>query len=522
MVSDEHHLVDELINELIDCGQIEPEPVHVLPNLATYQHDLEPKIPATIPEIPTAPITVNSAKSATYTPAANTSHTYTSKLAPRSPILMALNPMRRGRSVSFDSGRSIDLTRHSSIADLLVPMSHTQGSLFNQYYNWLLALPLEHYSQRLFPFFLGMAFMYVLHSMESTLWYCGGVVAQAAKIIAFYGPIVLGVLWFAGVVKKDTFTEWPAAKYRFFTTRGPNEDVPVVPMVSTSPRMEALERVLVSPIQIIPGGQESPRAQVSPIAQAAQVSPTAKVATMRMSPKVSPIAIRSEELPTRERKVQPRAYSEEPMGSPIIHPRECEVAPFPPFHHSPPGVKERPRVQRVGTDTREQSRKSRQVHTYLSEERRHSSASLPGREVYRDAYRDAYRDRSRDDPYRDRLRDDRYRDSIRVRDDPYKDVRDLYRDQRDYRDYRDNRDLKGAKYRDPRVPKFYKPLPPVIKMPNKEINHEADLPLVHEVKLKNLDQEPQYDLDRLGTVLSKKSVLGTRANYLRFLSNVEN
>lgn len=70
-----------------------------------------------------------------------------------------------------------------------------------------------------------------------------------------------------------------------------------------------------------------------------------------------------------------------------------------------------------------------------------------------------------------------------------------------------------------------KPLPPV--MPQ-----EADLPMVNEVRLLSLeDDDDAHDdefesaslqLDRQGTAFSKRSVLGTRANYLRFLANVNN
>lgn len=70
-----------------------------------------------------------------------------------------------------------------------------------------------------------------------------------------------------------------------------------------------------------------------------------------------------------------------------------------------------------------------------------------------------------------------------------------------------------------------KPLPPV--MPR-----EADLPMVNEVRLLSLEDDndgfdngfesASLQLDRQGTTLSKRSVLGTRANYLRFLANVNN
>lgn len=58
---------------------------------------------------------------------------------------------------------------------------------------------------------------------------------------------------------------------------------------------------------------------------------------------------------------------------------------------------------------------------------------------------------------------------------------------------------------------------------------DHDLPLVYEVRLRdNYDSLPDVDpipglntgLDRLGSVMSKQSVLGTRANYNRFLQNV--
>lgn len=75
--------------------------------------------------------------------------------------------------------------------------------------------------------------------------------------------------------------------------------------------------------------------------------------------------------------------------------------------------------------------------------------------------------------------------------------------------------------------RFYKPLPPVIKMPPSTRGEpDPDLPLVYEVKLSSMDEnDPTHHhraaLDRLGTVMSKKLVLGTRANYSKFLANVD-
>lgn len=62
---------------------------------------------------------------------------------------------------------------------------------------------------------------------------------------------------------------------------------------------------------------------------------------------------------------------------------------------------------------------------------------------------------------------------------------------------------------------------------NKIEDVEQELPLVHEVRLRdnydippNLTQMKLSGLERLGSVMSKQSVLGTRANYNKFLSNV--
>lgn len=66
----------------------------------------------------------------------------------------------------------------------------------------------------------------------------------------------------------------------------------------------------------------------------------------------------------------------------------------------------------------------------------------------------------------------------------------------------------------------FKPLPPVIQSGKRG---ETDLPLAYEVKLRTSESDDDtslMDLDRLETVLSKKSVLGTRANYAKFLANV--
>lgn len=70
----------------------------------------------------------------------------------------------------------------------------------------------------------------------------------------------------------------------------------------------------------------------------------------------------------------------------------------------------------------------------------------------------------------------------------------------------------------------YKPLPPV-----KAPAYEEDLPMAYEVKLKSIyddeplrgyGQETHRTLERLGTMMSQKSVLGTRKNYNKFLANV--
>lgn len=68
--------------------------------------------------------------------------------------------------------------------------------------------------------------------------------------------------------------------------------------------------------------------------------------------------------------------------------------------------------------------------------------------------------------------------------------------------------------------KINKPLPPV----QAETSRDAELPLVYEVKLRSLHDEEvgssKPELLRLETIMSKKSVLGTRANYSKFLANV--
>lgn len=150
-----------------------------------------------------------------------------------------------------------------------------------------------------------------------------------------------------------------------------------------------------------------------------------------------------------------------------------DVRPFiPPLREEPELV--RPRVARLSTDLNKPRYRTKMSPVRLSRDnRRHSSASL---------------DRPKD---------------------PYRDVRDQYTKVREFRD------MNGA-VRDFKEPKerFYKPLPPVVSTPH---DLDADLPMVNEVKLKSLEQESL--LERLNT---KKLVLGTRANYLRFLQNVDN
>lgn len=182
-----------------------------------------------------------------------------------------------------------------------------------------------------------------------------------------------------------------------------------------------------------------------------------------------------------------------PQDSPesVISDRLVQVRPFIPPHReiSPerPGPG-RPRVRRISTDIKDVGKskfRSRFSPVRLSRDgRRHSSASLGGYKETNDAHRDTHEFK-----------------------DINGDIRGLSRDARDFKD----------------ANKFYKPLPPVIKMQPRDFSHESDLPLVYEVKLKSLeDEDPNYAaLDRLGTVMSKKSVLGTRANYLKFLSNVD-
>lgn len=163
-----------------------------------------------------------------------------------------------------------------------------------------------------------------------------------------------------------------------------------------------------------------------------------------------------------------------------------EVRPFiPPLREEP--ELPRPRILRVSTDikdTKSRFRTRMSPVRLARDNRRHSSASLGSHSDHRD---------------------------------PYRDVRDQYTKVREFRDLKGAvRDFGGERGREPKE-RFYKPLPPVISM-NQEVDYETDLPLVHEVKLKSLETDDPFALDRLNT---KKSVLGTRANYLKFLSNVE-
>lgn len=48
-----------------------------------------------------------------------------------------------------------------------------------------------------------------------------------------------------------------------------------------------------------------------------------------------------------------------------------------------------------------------------------------------------------------------------------------------------------------------------------------DLPFINEIKLMSHDDMEQGDLRRLDTLMSKKSILGTRENYNRFVANVQ-
>lgn len=170
---------------------------------------------------------------------------------------------------------------------------------------------------------------------------------------------------------------------------------------------------------------------------------------------------------------------------------EVSVKPYmAPVRLQTPDAPGRPRVARINTDKESRNK----VRTRMSpvrpsrSDRRHLSASLHG-------YNELEASKDREKHYRD-LHDmhthDMHRDIYSNARDPYVNVRDAYRS--------------GL----PRE-KVSKPLPPPV-----DRDYE-DLPLVYEVQLKGLDSP----LDRLDTVMSKKSVLGTRANYNKFLSNVE-
>lgn len=75
----------------------------------------------------------------------------------------------------------------------------------------------------------------------------------------------------------------------------------------------------------------------------------------------------------------------------------------------------------------------------------------------------------------------------------------------------------------------HKPLPSLHKTAQRSLDSSGlDLPLVHEIKLKSrFDQQLEalgndaHSLSRLDTLLSKQSMLGTRANKRTFLSNVD-
>lgn len=310
--------------------------------------------------------------------------------------------------------------------------------------------------------------------MEPTLRYWGAMLAHYSMLALIYGIVALAVLWYSGTIKFDSWQDWQKASHHLFIVSDVDSDKDKPEF----PNSKGVDPVLVPSLQ----------------------DPPTVNAALRMSPDISPTTTSRNHSPVRDAaqvKAIPKdsklSYEKSPNA--LIHPQECEVTSFAPFQHTPTSVKERPKVQRVSTDIREKPRsKSKFKPGFLGEDRRHSSASLPSQ-------KDAFRSRE------ERLRDERY---MRLNE-------DLYREERYKDDSRDGRDHRG-KYA--RASRLYKPLPPVIKMPTKEIDYDSELPLAYEVKLKNLDLD-HYDLDRLGTVMSKKSVLGTRANYQKFLSNVE-
>lgn len=350
-----------------------------------------------------------------------------------------------------------------------------------QYYSQRLSgLPVKRHLPHVVLFFLGMTTLYVLQAMEPTLRYWGAMMAHYAMLALIYGIVALAVLWYSGTIKFDSWQDWQKATHHLFIVSDvdSDKDKPEYPKDEPQvPKDNGVDPVLV------PSPQDPPTVN----------------AAMRMSPDISPTTASRNLSPVRDaaqvKVPKDSKLSYEKVPNALIHPQECEVTSFAPFQHTPTSVKERPKVLRVSTDIREKpNAKSKLMPGFLGEDRRHSSASLP-------TQKDTFRSRE------ERLRDERY---MRLNENSYREQR--YKD--DSRDGRDHRD------RYVRASRLYKPLPPVIKMPTKEIDYDSELPLAYEVKLKNLDLG-HYDLDRLGTVMSKKSVLGTRANYQKFLSNVE-
>lgn len=411
--SGHEELVNELINELMDCGQIEVPlvPVRPPPNPETHQQ--------TGPGAPTG------------APSSHTAPSHTTSAA-------AMNVAPSERSAASGLTRLFALPK---IPDLF-SMAQTQD-LLQKY-------PVERILGWVIPFVLGMATMYVLEVMKPTLLHYGAIAARGMTLVLLYGVFALGVLWYAGVIKLASLTDWHSS-----TSKS------ALGMLGRNSAPEQASLAPTSPI--------SPTAQVRP-----RLADPGDVASINSSvPSVL----------SRERPVERVASA-----------RTVEVRPFiPPIREKSPEdtVAGRPRMPRVSTDIKDpkQKMRSRFSPIRLSKEgRRHSSASLGGYS------------------------------------DPYRDTRDQFRDGRGNDMYGDSKKLhRGSRESVSSPAKFYKPLPPVIKMAPENHTHEADLPLVYEVQLKSMEQEdPEYDaLKRLGTLMSKQSVLGTRANYLKFLSNVD-
>ncbi|WPK23305.1 hypothetical protein PUMCH_000541 [Australozyma saopauloensis] len=74
-------------------------------------------------------------------------------------------------------------------------------------------------------------------------------------------------------------------------------------------------------------------------------------------------------------------------------------------------------------------------------------------------------------------------------------------------------------------PRLRKPLPQIV--PTTQPNPDSELPFICEMKLRpktegsGYDNPPRADLKRSGTYMSQKSVLGTRANYAKFIANFD-